>query len=110
MVKLEKPTTANSRWNLMPRKRPSRSREFSGIRAKRFLQQHDLSPRDPDGFMIQGGGFEPGMNQKPTRDPIKNEADNGLKNDTWPPSPWRARLIRIPLPHSSSSTRRTTIF
>jgi len=33
------------------------------------------------GFMIQGGGFEPGMNQKPTRAAIKNEADNGLTND-----------------------------
>ena len=33
-----------------------------------------------NGFMIQGGGFEPGMNQKETRDPIKNEADNGLEN------------------------------
>jgi peptidyl-prolyl cis-trans isomerase B (cyclophilin B) len=33
------------------------------------------------GFMIQGGGFEPGMNQKPTRASIKNEADNGLAND-----------------------------
>ena len=34
-----------------------------------------------DNFMIQGGGFEPGLkNQKPTRDPIENEADNGLKN------------------------------
>ena len=32
------------------------------------------------GFMIQGGGFEPGMMQKPTRSPIKNEADNGLAN------------------------------
>ncbi len=32
------------------------------------------------GFMIQGGGFEPGMKQKKTRAPIKNEADNGLKN------------------------------
>ena len=32
-------------------------------------------------FMIQGGGFEPGMEQKATRAPIKNEADNGLKND-----------------------------
>ena len=31
-------------------------------------------------FMIQGGGFEPGMQQKDTRDPIKNEADNGLRN------------------------------
>jgi len=33
-----------------------------------------------DGFMIQGGGFEPGMRQKATREPVKNEADNGLKN------------------------------
>lgn len=31
-------------------------------------------------FMIQGGGFEADMSQKPTRDPIKNEADNGEKN------------------------------
>lgn len=36
-----------------------------------------------DGFMVQGGGFEPGMNQKPTRAAIKNEADNGLKNDLY---------------------------
>jgi len=34
-----------------------------------------------DGFMIQGGGFEPGMKEKKTRDPIKNESGNGLKND-----------------------------
>jgi cyclophilin family peptidyl-prolyl cis-trans isomerase len=33
------------------------------------------------GFMIQGGGFDADMNQKPTRDSIKNEADNGLKNE-----------------------------
>ena len=32
------------------------------------------------GFMIQGGGFEPGMRQRPTNAPIENEADNGLKN------------------------------
>lgn len=32
------------------------------------------------GFMIQGGGFEPGMKQKPCREPIENEAANGLKN------------------------------
>lgn len=32
------------------------------------------------GFMVQGGGFEPGMNQKATEAPIKNEANNGLKN------------------------------
>jgi len=33
-----------------------------------------------DGFMVQGGGFTPDMKQKPTRAPIMNEADNGLKN------------------------------
>jgi len=33
------------------------------------------------GFMIQGGGFEPGMKQKKTKAPIKNEATNGLKNE-----------------------------
>jgi len=32
------------------------------------------------GFMVQGGGFEPGMRQKPARAPIRNEAGNGLKN------------------------------
>ena len=35
-----------------------------------------------NGFMIQGGGFEPGMKQKPTKAQIKNEANNGLKNTT----------------------------
>ncbi|PTQ84591.1 peptidylprolyl isomerase [Nitrosomonas ureae] len=36
-----------------------------------------------DDFMIQGGGFEPGMKQKTPRAPIQNEAANGLKNDTY---------------------------
>ena len=36
-----------------------------------------------DNFMIQGGGFEPGMKQKTTNAPIKNKADNGLKNDAY---------------------------
>ncbi len=36
-----------------------------------------------DDFMIQGGGFEPGMRQKKAQDPIKNEAANGLKNDAY---------------------------
>jgi peptidyl-prolyl cis-trans isomerase B (cyclophilin B) len=35
------------------------------------------------GFMVQGGGFEPGMSQKPTGSTIQNEADNGLKNDKY---------------------------
>lgn len=36
-----------------------------------------------DGFMIQGGGFEPGMKQKQTRATIQNEAANGLKNEKY---------------------------
>lgn len=49
-------------------------------------------------FMIQGGGFEPGMNQKETRAPIKNEADNGLKNVEG-----AIAMARTPDPHSASS-------
>ncbi len=51
-----------------------------------------------DGFMIQGGGFEPGMNQKQGRDPIENEADNGLKNDTG-----TVAMARTMDPHSASA-------
>jgi peptidyl-prolyl cis-trans isomerase B (cyclophilin B) len=51
-----------------------------------------------DSFMIQGGGFEPGMKQKPTRDPITNEADNGLKNRRY-----TIAMARTPDPHSASA-------
>jgi len=50
------------------------------------------------GFMIQGGGMEPGMKQKSTNAPIKNEADNGLKNDKY-----TIAMARTPNPHSASS-------
>ena len=50
------------------------------------------------GFMIQGGGFEPGMTQKATRDPIQNEADNGLKNDLG-----TIAMARTPNPHSATA-------
>jgi len=51
-----------------------------------------------DGFMIQGGGFEPGMRQKPTRAPIQNEAANGLKNERY-----SVAMARTSDPHSASS-------
>ncbi|HEX2604012.1 MAG TPA: peptidylprolyl isomerase [Oxalicibacterium sp.] len=51
-----------------------------------------------DGFMIQGGGFEPGMKQKPTKDPIENEAKNGLKNDTY-----TVAMARTSAPHSATA-------
>ena len=50
------------------------------------------------GFMIQGGGFEPGMKQKPCKDPIKNEADNGLKNDAY-----TVAMARTSDPHSATA-------
>ncbi|MBL8444220.1 MAG: peptidyl-prolyl cis-trans isomerase [Zoogloeaceae bacterium] len=51
-----------------------------------------------DGFMIQGGGFEPGMTQKPTQAPIKNEADNGLKNTAG-----TVAMARTQDPHSATA-------
>lgn len=50
------------------------------------------------GFMIQGGGFEPGMAQKSTLAPIENEADNGLKNDKG-----TIAMARTNDPHSATS-------
>ena len=51
-----------------------------------------------DGFMIQGGGFEPGMTQKPTRDTIENEAANGLENEAY-----TIAMARTPNPHSATA-------
>ncbi len=50
------------------------------------------------GFMIQGGGFEPGMTQKPTDKPINNEANNGLKNDHY-----TVAMARTSDPHSATA-------
>jgi len=55
-----------------------------------------------DGFMIQGGGFEPGMKQKPVNEPIKNEADishaAGLKNKCY-----TIAMARTSDPHSATA-------
>jgi peptidyl-prolyl cis-trans isomerase B (cyclophilin B) len=51
-----------------------------------------------DGFMIQGGGMDTGFNPKPTRAPIENEADNGLKNEVGAVS-----MARSSDPHSASA-------
>ena len=50
------------------------------------------------GFMVQGGGFEPGMKQKPTMAPIKNEASNGLKNRHY-----TLAMARTSDPHSATA-------
>ena len=51
-----------------------------------------------NGFMVQGGGFEPGMSQKPTGTPIENEANNGLKNDKY-----TVAMARTGDPHSATA-------
>lgn len=50
------------------------------------------------GFMIQGGGFTPDMQQKPTKPPVKNEAANGLKNEVG-----TLAMARTPDPHSATA-------
>jgi len=50
------------------------------------------------GFMVQGGGFEPGMSQKPTGAEIQNEANNGLKNDSY-----TVAMARTSAPHSATA-------
>lgn len=51
-----------------------------------------------DGFMIQGGGFDESMSQKPTRDPVENEASNGLKNKAY-----TVAMARTSDPHSATA-------
>src|SRR5438876_891363 len=49
-----------------------------------------------NGFMVQGGGFKPGMTQKPSGKPIQNEANNGLKNSNY-----TVAMARTNDPHSA---------
>ena len=51
-----------------------------------------------DGFMVQGGGFVPGMEQKDVNDPIQNEANNGLSNKIG-----TLAMARTPDPHSATA-------
>ena len=50
------------------------------------------------GFMVQGGGFEPGMKQKPTDAPVANEANNGVKNRHY-----TLAMARTSAPHSATA-------
>ena len=79
--------------------------EKAPVTVKNFLEyvnsgfySNTVFHRVIDGFMIQGGGFEPGMKQKSTNAPIQNEATNGLKNENY-----TVAMARTSEPHSASS-------
>lgn len=65
---------------------------------KKGFYNNTIFHRVIDGFMVQGGGMEPGMIEKPTDAPIKNEADNGLSNKRG-----TLAMARTSDPHSASS-------
>lgn len=66
------------------------------VRDKHY--ENTLFHRVIGGFMVQGGGFAPGMSQKPTRAPVANEAGNGLKNKRY-----TVAMARTSDPHSATA-------
>jgi peptidyl-prolyl cis-trans isomerase B (cyclophilin B) len=76
---------------------PDTTANFLGY-VKSGFYDNTIFHRVIDGFMIQGGGFEPGMKQKSTKAPVKNEAANGLKNDNY-----TIAMARTSDPHSATA-------
>ncbi|MEW8507491.1 MAG: peptidylprolyl isomerase [Candidatus Thiodiazotropha sp.] len=85
------------RLSLDREKAPKSVENFSQY-AKDGFYNGTIFHRVIKGFMIQGGGFTESMNKKGTRDPIENEAKNGLKNKRG-----SIAMARTPAPHSATS-------
>ncbi|GIX22043.1 MAG: peptidyl-prolyl cis-trans isomerase B [Gammaproteobacteria bacterium] len=82
---------------LYPDRAPETVRNFLGYVDEGFYDG-TLFHRVIDGFMIQGGGFDREFNRKPTRPPVRNEADNGLSNARG-----TVAMARTADPHSATS-------
>jgi len=83
--------------NLFADKAPDTVKNFLDY-AKEGFYDGTIFHRVIDGFMIQGGGMEPGMKEKTTGKPINNEASNGLSNTRG-----TLAMARTPNPHSATS-------
>lgn len=82
---------------LYPEQAPATVQNFLGYVNDKFYDG-TIFHRVIAGFMIQGGGFSPSYQQKKTSEPVKNEADNGLKNQTG-----TVAMARTSQPHSATS-------
>ncbi len=95
---VEMTTSAGTlRIELDDAKAPSSVANFLAYAAKGHYD-NTVFHRVIKGFMVQGGGFEPGMKQKPTDAPIANEASNGLKNQHY-----TLAMARTSAPHSATA-------
>ncbi|MGM3191720.1 peptidylprolyl isomerase B [Dickeya dadantii subsp. dieffenbachiae] len=83
--------------NTFPEKAPATVENFLNYCRSGFYD-NTIFHRVINGFMIQGGGFEPGMNQKGTNAPINNEANNGLGNNRG-----TLAMARTNDPHSATA-------
>jgi peptidyl-prolyl cis-trans isomerase A (cyclophilin A)/peptidyl-prolyl cis-trans isomerase B (cyclophilin B) len=92
-----KTNLGNILLEIYPEKAPKTVNNFLGyIKEKQY--EDTIFHRVIPGFMIQGGGFDKAMKKKPTRQPIENEADNGLKNEIG-----TIAMARTGDPHSATS-------
>jgi cyclophilin family peptidyl-prolyl cis-trans isomerase len=92
-----KTNLGNILLEIYPEKAPKTVNNFlSYIKEKQY--EDTIFHRVIPGFMIQGGGFDKAMKKKPTRQPIENEADNGLKNEIG-----TIAMARTGDPHSATS-------